>query len=137
MNARHVVLMRHEAMELLWRHDVGRLCVLDGEYPIAVPVNYRMHNDGGDQVVVIQTAPTTAIARSTGNASLEVDEIDLAAGAAWSVIARGLLKRAHGDHGLPSTDPVVAVDRDQWLTLEIVAVSGRRFSVAPRRPPAG
>jgi hypothetical protein len=136
MNASHVVLMRHEAMELLRRNDVGRLCVVDGEYPIALPVSYRLHHDGDNQVVVIQTAATTTIARATGNASLEVDHIDLAVGAAWSVIARGVLKRAYGDHGLPGTDPVVTADRDQWLTLEIVALSGRRFSVAPRTPPA-
>ena len=136
MTASHVVLMRHEALELLRRHDVGRLCVVDGEYPIAVPVNYRLHQDGANQVVVIQTAPTATVARATGNASLEVDDIDLAAGAAWSVIARGVLKRAHGDHGLPSTDPVVTADRDQWLTLDIVAVSGRRFHVPPRTTPA-
>jgi CBS domain-containing protein len=136
MTASHVVLMRHQAMELLRRHDVGRLCVVDGEYPIAVPVNYRLLHDGANPIVVIQTAETTTIARATGNASLEVDDIDLEAGAAWSVIARGVLKRAYGDHGLPSTDPVVTTDRDQWLTLEIVAVSGRRFSVAPRTPPA-
>jgi nitroimidazol reductase NimA-like FMN-containing flavoprotein (pyridoxamine 5'-phosphate oxidase superfamily) len=134
MNTSHVVLMRHEAVELLRRHDVGRLCVVDGEYPIAVPVNYRLHDDGDGQVIVIQTAATTTIARATGNASLEVDDIDLTGGTAWSVIVRGLLKHAYGDHGLPSTDPVVTADRDQWLTLEIVALSGRRFSVAPRPP---
>lgn len=136
MNPSHVVLMRHEAMELLRRHDVGRLCVVDGEYPIAVPVNYRLHSDGDIQIVVIQTAATATIARATGNASLEVDHIDLAAGTAWSVIARGVLKHAYGDHGLPGTDPVVTADRDQWLALEIVALSGRRFNVTPRTPPA-
>ena len=135
MNASHIVLMRHEALELLRRHDVGRLCVVDGEYPIAIPVNYRLHDDGDSQVIVIQTAATTTIARAAGNASLEVDDIDLAGGSAWSVIVRGVLRRAYGDHHLPGTDPLVTADRDQWLTLDVVAVSGRRFRVAPRTPP--
>jgi hypothetical protein len=124
--------MRHEALDLLRARDVGRLCVVDGGYPIAVPVNSRLHHDGANPIAVIQTAENTMIARATGNASLEVDDIDLPAGAAWSVIARGALRRAYGDHGLPGTNPVVAADRDQWLTLEIVALSGRRFHVAPR-----
>lgn len=130
----HVNMLRHEVLALLREHDVGRLCVFDGEFPIAFPVNYRLvHTDaapGGGDVIVVQTGSNTTIARAEGPASIEIDHVDRTAGSAWSVIARGDLRQVHGDHGLPSTDPLVTTGRDQWLRLHITAVSGRRFQLS-------
>ena len=36
-----------ECFELLAGRRIGHLCLVDGGYPIAVPVNYRVVNDDG------------------------------------------------------------------------------------------
>lgn len=135
MTATHIDLMHHEAMQRLREHVIGRLCVIDHEYPVTFPVNYRLDRDDGNDVVVVQTAGNTTIARSAGPASLEVDEIDLETGRVWSVVVRGQLRRVHGGHHLPSTEPIIAAGRDQWLTLDVTSISGRAFHLDPERPP--
>lgn len=126
----HINMLRHEVIARLREQQVGRLCIFDGEFPVAFPVNYRFVRSGEGDVIVIQTGSSTTIARAEGPASLEIDRIDPASGPVWSVIARGDLRQVHGDHGLPSTDPLVATGRDQWLRLRVTAMSGRRFELA-------
>jgi hypothetical protein len=45
------------------------------------------------------------------------------------VIARGRLHRLVGEHSLPDPEPIISIDRLQWMMLSITAVSGRRFTV--------
>jgi nitroimidazol reductase NimA-like FMN-containing flavoprotein (pyridoxamine 5'-phosphate oxidase superfamily) len=127
VTASHVDMMRHEVLQRLREHTIGRLCVLDGNFPVAFPVNYRLHRDPDGDVIVIQTAGNTTIARSAGPASLEVDEVDLDTGEVWSVIVRGHLRRVPRGQGLPETEPLIATGRDQWLTLDVTSSSGRTF----------
>jgi len=128
MTASHHELQQWESLELLGSTHVGRVCVLEGEYPIAVPVNYCISGQDGASVI-FRTAPNSLLARVEGPASLEVDEIDLSGGTAWSVIARGRLRRVFGQHTLPDPLPIVSVDRRQWMQLTITAVSGRKFTI--------
>jgi hypothetical protein len=120
-----------ESFELLRTATIGRLCVIEHGYPIAVPVNFRIIERDGEQVVVVRTAPNTLVARYRGPASLEVDHIDLEGGSAWSVIVRGELRRVLGEHSLPDPQPLLTVDRHQWLTLRVMATSSRRFTIEP------
>lgn len=122
-------IARHECIDLLESHVVGRLCVIDSEYPLAFPVNYRVVRAEQEVSVIVQAAPSAAIARYEGPASIEVDQIDLATGTAWSLIARGRLSRVLGAHDLPPTEPLVSTGRTQWIRLDVVAISGRRFRV--------
>jgi hypothetical protein len=129
MTVEHHELLYWESVELLRASKVGRLCILEAEYPVAVPVNYRLVDSDASHAIVVRTAPTTMLARYEGPASLEVDEIDLDGGTAWSVIARGRLHRLVGEHSLPDPEPIISIDRLQWMMLSITAVSGRRFTV--------
>ena len=119
-----------ECYDLLRGHGIGRLCLVDGGYPIAVPINYRLLDDEAHPRLVVRTLPNSMIGRYHGPCSLEVDEIDLTRGRAWSVIARGAAHPAHGDHRLPDPEPIVAGNRDRWIVIDVAAISGRRFVVA-------
>jgi hypothetical protein len=69
------------------------------------------------------------LARYEGPSSFEIDDIDLDKGVAWSVIVRGTLRRVAGSYELPDPGPLLDEDRTEWMTLEISAISGRRFVV--------
>jgi hypothetical protein len=116
---------------LLGSETVGRLCVIEHEYPLAFPINYRLMRDVDETKVVFRTIPHAAVARYEGLASLEVDRIDHANGTAWSVILRGNLRRVIGQHELPDPKPLVTEGRHQWVVLDVTAISGRRFISKP------
>lgn len=119
-----------ESVELLRSEHVGRMCVIDHGFPLALPVNYHvLATDGGCQVVV-RTGPSTIIGRYEGPASLEVDAIDEDTGEAWSVIVRGALRHVTGAHGLPDPGPWLD-GRHHWMVLASTAITGRRFVGRP------
>jgi Pyridoxamine 5'-phosphate oxidase len=120
-----------ESLELLRTANVGRLCVIEHGYPIAVPINFRIVGTEADSHIVVRTAPDSLIGRYQGPASLEVDEIQLDKGTAWSVIVRGTLSKALESSHLPDPKPLLTVGRHQWVILQTSAISGRRFVVAP------
>jgi hypothetical protein len=118
-----------ECLTLLAQTPVGRLCIIDGECPIALPVNFRVDPDAVHRHLVVRTAPSTVLARYEGPCALEADHIDLASGRAWSVLVRGKLRRVVGPHSLVDPEPLLGSSRTQWLDVEIEAISGRRFTV--------
>lgn len=119
-----------QTVELIAREKVGRVCIVDNGYPLAFPVNYRFVQDGDGMHIVFRAAPTSALARYEGLASFEVDDIDAGRGVAWSVIARGAVRRVVGEHQLQ--DPLPALSgRHQWMLLRVTAMSGRRFTGTP------
>ena len=121
-------LQAWECDKLLRSQQVGRMCVIDHGYPLAIPVNYRSIGLEGDGQVVVRTAPNTLIGRYEGPASLEADVVDLVARTAWSVIVRGNLRHVTGAHGLPDPEPWLTIDRHHWMLLTPTAISGRRFT---------
>ena len=124
-------LQAWECGTLLRSQHVGRMCVIDHGYPLALPVNYRTIGDDGVMQIVIRTAPGTLLGRYEGLASLEVDVVDEVARAAWSVIVRGTLRHVSGAHGLPDPEPWLTIDRHHWMVLAPSAMSGRRFADKP------
>lgn len=123
---------RDECLELLARTRVGRLGVVDGRQPIVVPVNYAYTPDG---IVVRTDAGTKLEVGRQRLAALEIDEIDMATQAGWSVLVKG--------HAFDVTDTLgerserlrdAAVDswapgpRARRLLVEIGEVTGRRLS---------
>ena len=124
-------LMDWQSLELVRGHTIGRLCIIDQGHPIAVPVNYSVSNGGADDLrFFVRTAPGTMLGRYDGPASIEVDDIDLENGSAWSVIARGALHRTIDTDHLPDPAPLISEGRDRWLTMTAFAISGRRFTVS-------
>jgi hypothetical protein len=120
-----------DCYQLLDEHRTGRLGIIEHGYPIAIPVSYRLAGTPSERRIVIRTAPNTTIAQYEGRASLEIDQIDEQDKSAWSVIARGTLHRLYGDEAFPDPQPWLIVGRQQWLALDVVAVSGRRFVARP------
>jgi uncharacterized protein len=121
-----------ECQQLLAETSIGRLCVIDDGYPLAFPVNYQQvagaNPQGGVRhLLVVRTAPGATLARCEGLASLEIDQIDPVTRRAWSVIARGRLRRTSDVHDLPDPGPWIDDGRSQWVVLEVTATSGRRF----------
>lgn len=129
MNTRYVALAAWECTELLRSRPIGRLCVIDHGYPLAIPVNYRVSGTGDTLHVIVRTSPSSILGNYVGLASLEVDEITLEEGSAWSVIMRGTLRQEAGQHELPDPEPLVDTDRDRWMKLTMAGISGRRFLV--------
>lgn len=116
-----------ECYQLLDEQRVGRLAIIENGYPVAIPVSYALAGTPEDRRLVFRTGPGTTIAQYDGHSSLEVDHIDERQKTAWSVIARGTLHKHFGGDPLPDPQPWVIDGRHQWLTLSVVAVSGRRF----------
>lgn len=131
MGATRLEVPEWESLSLLRHQAVGRLCVIEQGYPLAFPLNYRVLTEADRTRIVFRTNPNSALARYEGPASLEVDEIDMVRPSAWSVIVRGTLRRVVGQHEFPDTFPLVASGRFQWIVLDMVAISGRRFTAEP------
>ena len=116
-----------ECLDLVGASSVGRLCFLDGDTPIAYPVSFKLHRGDASSSIVMRTGPASLVARYAGPASFEVDEIDVEARTAWSVLMRGAVRRSHEPAELPVPEPWIADGRHVWLLLDINSVSGRRF----------
>ena len=125
--AQRCEMQRWEALDLLGSAIVGRVCIVDHGCPIALPMNFRVASFAGDFRIVLRAARGTAIGGYVGPASLEVDQIHLERGSAWSVLVRGALGPATTRDALPDPRPLVP-GRHEWLLLEPVAISGRRFT---------
>jgi len=120
-----------ECFDLVASRTIGRLCVIDHGYPLALPVNYRLIGSDSGRQIVMRTSPRTLLAAHVGPVSLEVDDIDEAEHKAWSVIVRGSLRKIAGPHQLPDPEPWITEGRHQWLVVDATAVSGRRFVARP------
>ena len=119
-----------ECLQLLGRRGVGRVGVVIDDYPVVVPVNYRVVDADPGVVVVVRTQPGSVIDRAL-NVGFEVDGIDAAHRTGWSVLVRGLLSHIDdadvaliGDEIDP--EPWVA-DRHSWLVVRPTAITGRRL----------
>ena len=130
MEAERCELTTWQSLELVQSQKIGRLCIVDHGYPLGIPINYRVTDDDGEIRFVVRTAPETLIGRYEGPASIEIDEIDLENGSAWSVIARGALKRLIGTHDCPDPNPLITAGRHTWLELSVLSISGRRFTLS-------
>jgi hypothetical protein len=120
-----------EAVDFLRDARVGRLCIIDHGTPIALPVNFKVAGHDSDLRLVVRTSGTGLLGTYEGPASLEADHVDEPGQRAWSVVARGVLRHAHGDPTLPDPVPWVTGTRHRWLVLDVRAVSARRFTAAP------
>jgi len=106
------------------------VCIVDHGYPLAFPVNFQVTHRESAVRIVVRASSSSAIGTYEGPASFEIDQIDLENVSAWSVIARGALRKPAIDDELPDTYPLVTEGRYQWKVLDVTAISGRRFSGA-------
>jgi nitroimidazol reductase NimA-like FMN-containing flavoprotein (pyridoxamine 5'-phosphate oxidase superfamily) len=116
---------RKECFEFLESQQVGRVVFDDPDGPVALPVNFTVHDEG----VVIATSPTSSLSRyAPGHVvGFEVDEIDEFNESGWSVLLRGVASvLAEGridDDDRPN--PWVEGDRTLLIRISCLQVSGR------------
>lgn len=110
---------------------VGRVVFLDGEVPIALPVNFVVVADN----VVFRTSASSMLARQRPEpVSFEVDHIDDALKEGWSVLLTGSLGLVEDAQARARADaaglaPWASGERDAYLELIPSQVTGRRIRV--------
>jgi uncharacterized protein len=130
-----VVLDHDECVRLFGSEQVARLCVLEGEFPVAFPVNYRLMVEDAENVVfVIRTRADGILDQPGRNASFQIDGVNPVTQRGWSVLARGVLHEDNSEGArqwlkLWNPRPWVG-ERDTWLYLSVTQFTGRRLESA-------
>jgi nitroimidazol reductase NimA-like FMN-containing flavoprotein (pyridoxamine 5'-phosphate oxidase superfamily) len=118
-----------ECLALLRGHSVGRVAVLDAEFPVILPVNYRLVETSGRSWIAFRTRPGNVIDRAPIPAAFEIDRVDLTEQDGWSVLVRGTLHHVSPDAGgfaeRFDPQPWLDAERDAWLIIEAFSISGR------------
>jgi nitroimidazol reductase NimA-like FMN-containing flavoprotein (pyridoxamine 5'-phosphate oxidase superfamily) len=127
-------LSEEHCIELLRAEVVGRIAFSEGEYPVVFPVNYRIVDTLAGPLLALRTATGGPIDRAPATVALEIDGIDHSHGRGWSVLVRGVLRHLDSTVAVvrESFDslPWIGVDRDTWLAIEPVTITGRRLQSA-------
>jgi nitroimidazol reductase NimA-like FMN-containing flavoprotein (pyridoxamine 5'-phosphate oxidase superfamily) len=126
-------LTAEECMTLLRSERLGRVAVRIGETPTILPVNYAMLEDD----VVFRTAAGSKLSAALMGVrvAFEVDSVDAASGAAWSVVVVGPAEEIRDDATRAQVD---ALGLESWspenlhfvVRIATKQISGRR--VPPR-----
>ncbi|MGI9145417.1 MAG: pyridoxamine 5'-phosphate oxidase family protein [Chloroflexota bacterium] len=121
-----------ECLELLARHEIGRIALVVEGQPLIFPVNYGISH----RIVSFRTAHGTKLSAAPGsNVAFEIDDYEPSTGIGWSVLVQGVavdsttalddvswMARGASPHPLA---PGVKVHR---LAIRPTAISGRRFA---------
>ncbi len=128
-----------ECLDLVARHDLGRLAINQEGGPLVFPVNYVV--EGG--TVVFRTTMGTKLAAADEHAtvSFQVDRIDRDEGVGWSVLIRGRLQEVvRGDEldRLAELDlePFAGGRRSHWVRVMARSVTGRLIAMEGTADPA-
>ena len=130
------VLDVDECIDLLRGRRLGRVAVTVADSLHIVPVAYVADGDG---VVVFRTGPHTVLtAVSLSNVAFEVDELDDAQMAGWSVCVHGYGTEITGAldpasqrlRQLPVTTTAPG-PRPRWFAIRPREVTGRRLRLPP------
>lgn len=126
------VLSPQECRRLLGTAAVGRLVYVDGETPVAHPVNFVLV--GSD--VFVRTGPggNLAAAQRGDPVAFQADEIDPATRSGWSVLLTGRASVVHDVDQLvavlePGTRPWARGRGEHVLRVTGERISGRRLSL--------
>jgi len=120
-----------ECVELLRAQDVGRVAFVVDDFPVVLPVNYRLIERAELPLVAIRTRPGNVIDRAPMHVAFQVDEIDRSRRQGWSIVIRGVLRHlaaAMGEQHDPH--PWLLEDRDSWILIDPATMSGRRLHSA-------
>jgi uncharacterized protein len=124
-----------ECRILLGLTTVGRVAFLADDYPVVLPVNYRLVNDDAGIMVLVRTRPGHSIDRAPLHVAFEIDGIDDQRHQGWSVLVRGRLHHLDEDvagriASLFEPDPWPHEHSTSWLVIAAEAVSGRMLESA-------
>jgi hypothetical protein len=128
-------ISEEECLQLLGRHQLGRLGLIVDDQPLIFPVNYALSH----RVVTFRTAHGTKLANAPGaKVAFEIDDYDEANRVGWSVLVQGV-----------AVDATTALDDVSWiarggtprplapgvkihrLAIKPNSITGRRFNLDP------
>jgi nitroimidazol reductase NimA-like FMN-containing flavoprotein (pyridoxamine 5'-phosphate oxidase superfamily) len=119
-----------ECFDLLEPGGIGRVGFMSADGIMMLPVNFAVTG----KTIIFRTAPDTLLA-VYGNAqvSFEVDHLDEALHAGWSVLLHGRAHRVTEEHevkrleGGTHLEPWAAGARDVYVRITPTRISGRRL----------
>ena len=123
-------LTTDQCVDLLAAHGVGRIAINDDGWPVVFPVNYRVVDRGRHRWIAIRTRVDGALDHPQARVALQIDGIDPIRHVGWSVLARGILHAVdeQASDFAERFDPTPwAPDRDSWLVIEPIRITGRRI----------
>ncbi len=128
-----------ECWRLMSAQPVGRVAVIVGHYAQVFPVNFAVV----DRSIVFRTnAGTKLWATTRSNVTFQVDELDVARKAGWSVMVRGAAREVSFDRQ-PSLarnaesaapDPWAPGQRNHLIRIVVESISGRCIRPAELPP---
>jgi nitroimidazol reductase NimA-like FMN-containing flavoprotein (pyridoxamine 5'-phosphate oxidase superfamily) len=124
-------LSEMECTSLLRTHNFGRVAFLLDDAPMILPITYRAVEPGGRLLLALRTRPENVIDRDGAPVAFEIDGIDAVQRQGWSVVVRGTLHRLWS--GIEwvreqfDPHPWLTADRDAWLLVEPLTITGRRL----------
>jgi nitroimidazol reductase NimA-like FMN-containing flavoprotein (pyridoxamine 5'-phosphate oxidase superfamily) len=127
------VLDRSECERLLASQQVGRLAVVVDRYPMVFPVNFAVDNG---TIVFRAGRGSKLTAAQHQNVGFQVDEVDVPARTAWSVLVTGMAETVGDEHDATlvarsralAIDPLEPGSKDHWVRIIPASMSGRRIS---------
>jgi hypothetical protein len=101
------------------------------EFPVVLPVTYRLLETSGLTWVALRTRRGNVIDRSPAKVASEIDGIDASRRRGWSVLVRGILQHVNADaadfRARFDPHPWITTDRDAWLIIEPFSITGREL----------
>jgi nitroimidazol reductase NimA-like FMN-containing flavoprotein (pyridoxamine 5'-phosphate oxidase superfamily) len=121
-------LTYNECLALLRNNRVGRLALSVADFPMILPVNYRLAETSGRTWIAIRTRAGGEIDTAPFPVAFEIDGADPYSKRGWSVVVRGTLH--HVDETTADFDASFDPDpwlpgRNEWVVVEPVTVTGR------------
>ena len=84
-------------LRLLAESSVGRIAVVADDFPIVLPVNYRLVESSEANWLAVRTRPGSVLDRAHVPVAFEIDAIDPGHHQGWSVLVRGHLQHVDPD----------------------------------------
>ncbi len=123
-----------DCLRLLRLSIAGRMAVVVDDFPVVVPLNFRLVDTEGSPWIAVRTRSGGVIDRASVRAAFEIDGIDPTSKQGWSVLARGTLHHVDPDvadfRERFDSAPWLLAERDAWMLLEPFAITGRRLHPA-------
>lgn len=130
-HARLEALTFDECLERLREQHIGRIALVSGDFPLVLPVNFRLVALPGKNWIAIRTRPGNVIERAGVHVAFEIDEIDPQSREGWSVLVRGTLHHVDPDaadfRDRFDPDTWLLHERDAWMVIEAYGITGRRL----------
>ncbi len=127
-----IELGEDECWKLASGQLLGRIAWSSGSGPVALPVNYVVHERG----VWIRTSAYSSLVREVDDnqVAFETDQIDPATHLGWSVLLRGTAEVRYRPEEVPvevrEHESWPAGNRPLWVHIVPRAVTGRRLATA-------